>query len=285
MKNFLMAFIAVIGITFQLNAQITDNNWITNVPTTKCFCCDNKYFNLPNLPPITGPTSINCNATASYSTIACPGATITWAISPAKPFLGQGTSTITLNPAHTPGTYTISVTIRCGEKTVKNQLVITIKELPNCIPNFMITLEEKPNGLYQVSTTPTTTSGVIHFWLLHEVANCPNGAVTATSSNWNLYITATGSLSTSNAAITGGATGYGYQYGGLGKGKCYRLTHYVYCCGQWKSQTKCFCLTSTLRARMSDVELEPTVTTKDVQFNELPAELKQHVKEKRMNDE
>lgn len=279
MKNFLMAFIALIGITFQSNAQTTDNNWITNVPTTKCFCCDNKYFNLPNLPPITGPTSINCNVSASYSTIACPGATITWAISPAKPFTGQGTSTITLNPAHVPGTYTISVTIRCGDKIVKNQLVITIKEQPNCTPNFLIALQEMPNGLYQVSTTPSTTTGSAHYWQLQEVANCPNGAVTAASGSWNLYISATGALSTSNPAITGGATGYGYQYGGLGKGKCYRLTHYVLCCGQWKTQTKCFCLTSTLKARMSDAELGTNVTTKEVQVHELPVELKRQLKD------
>ena len=279
MRTFLIAFIAMLSITFQSNAQVAGNDWISNVPTTKCFCCDNHIFNLPTVPPISGLTSIDCNASASYTTLSCPGATIFWTIAPAIPFTGQGTSTITIHPIYTAGSYTISVTIRCGDKIVKNSIVVTIKDDPKCSPNFLIALEEKPNGLYQVSANPSTTTGTPHYWVLQEVAGCPNGAVTAASPSWNLYISATGVLSTPNPAITGGATGYGYQYGGLGKGKCYRLTHYVKCCGQWKKQTKCFCLTAALKSRVSDAELGTTVTTQDVSFDELPAELKTHIKQ------
>ena len=279
MKKILIAFIAIIAIVCQTNAQDIKGDWTTNAPTTKCFCCDNSIYNLPNVPPITGPTAIACGASATFTTTSCPGATIVWAITPAIPFTGQGTSSITINPVYASSSYTISVTIRCGNKIVKNQIVVKIQEQQNCSPNFLISLQEMPNGLYQVVTTPSTTAGTVHYWILQEVASCPSGAVTGTASGWNLFVSATGVPSTSNPAITTGPSGYGYQYAGLGKGKCYRLYHYVQCCGQWKVQTKCFCLMSTLRAKMSDAELGSSTTTKDLRYDELPAELKNRVKQ------
>jgi hypothetical protein len=187
------------------------------------------------------------------------------------PSAPTGTQTITLQPTN-------SHNVNNGAYVSWIQITnICFEALPECTPNFLVTLSELPTGNYQVSASPTSTAGFPHYWVLQEAASCPAGATTATSSNWNGFASATGAFSSTNPGITGGPTGYGYQYPGLGKGKCYRLIHYVYCCGKWKMQTKCFCLTSTARKQMSDSELNANVETKDVRYEELPAELRQRV--------
>jgi PKD-like domain len=254
--------------------SVSNAQWDTNTQG-KCFCCE-PYYNFPTAPTITGPTMV-CGP-ATYSTSPCPGATYLWSISPALTTVsGANTPNFTINPPYASGNYTITVTIRCGQKTVTNQIQVTITKC-DCKPDFLISLQEQAGGTYQANAQPATGSGCQNYWLLQEY-NCQTNVGTGAFSyvgvsgtgvvNWGPY---------GAAPITVSASGYNVQFNNLTKGKCYRMWHYTLCCGEWKLQTKCFCLMSTLRTgRVTEAELNPTTETRAVQFNELPAELKRAV--------
>ncbi len=254
--------------------------WTSNVQN-KCFCCG-EFYNLPVPPPIIGATVSDCNKSLIYSTTTCPGANITWSISPSLSFSGQGTNSISIAGPINPGSYTITLTIRCGNKTVTNQLQVIIREDKQCRPDFLVSVTELPNGNYQVNANPTPPlpAGVYyHAWILEQVTGCP-GTVTAASAGWNLYYWLT--PTSSNPAVTG-TPGGGYQYPGLGKGRCYKLTHWIYCCGSWKKQSKCFCLADAgpgAKMNLSESALNANTVTEEVQDSQVPAELKEKLKGK-----
>jgi hypothetical protein len=276
MKKMLIALVAIFSFAFA-NAQ--PPTWTTNT-TGKCFCCD-PYYNLPTPPPITGPTSVDCGGAGTYSTTACPGASIQWSISPAQPMSGATTSTMTVNP-FAAGNYTITVSIRCGNKVVTSQIQVVVKPQECCTAAFLVNLQELPGGLYQITATPTCTSQNMHFWLLEEVTGCPGTSVAGGLYTW-LFIPKSGTPTSKSPATSNISAfpvgGYGMQYTGLLKPKCYRLTHYFLCCGKWQVQSKCFCLTSTAKAKMSETELNPNTTTRAMEVQELPAQLKQIIKQ------
>jgi hypothetical protein len=276
-KNTALKMFMGVVFFFSLMSSGTAQTWDTNA-AGKCFCCGD-YYSLPTPPAITGPTILECGVNATYSTTSCYGATYQWTVSPTHAFTppAGNTNTITLLSA-VPGTYTITVSIRCGNKIVKNQIQVTVKEQKCCSAAFMVGLQELPGGLYQVTATPTCTSENMHYWQLYE-ANCPSGTYVSGGLNTWLFIPKAGSPTSKWPATSpisaNPVGGYGMQYTGLVKPKCYKLTHYFLCCGKWLVQTKCFCLMSSARAHVSDGELNANTVTREVKFDELPAELKQ----------
>jgi hypothetical protein len=280
MKNIFIVFIALFSFTFA-NAQ----NWVSDVEG-KCFCCENStgsYYNLPATPQITGPTTVECGTNVTYSTTACPGASYQWTVTPAHASSGANTNSFTLLST-VPGNYVVSVTIKCGQKTVTSQIQIIVRDQKCCTADFLIAIKELPGGLFQVNARPTCTSENMHYWFLEEVTGCPTGTSVSGGLSTGLFIPKAGTPTTKWPAaslITADPTGgYGMQYPQLNKGKCYRLYHYFLCCGKWKLQTKCFCLTSIgagVGAGVQQNELNANPINKEVQFNDLPAPLKQIV--------
>jgi hypothetical protein len=186
-----------------------------------------------------------------------------------------------LNPV-TGTSVTITVTIACNGKKVQNQIVVPIKQIENCRADFLITLQELQNGMYQVHGYQTPpVPGTMHYWFLQEVANCPSGSQVGGGLNLWAYIAPNGAVSYSNpnGGMTPGSTNWGFQFSGLTKGKCYRLYHYVYCCGQWKMSYKCFCLASG-RMAIDLKALNENAVTKDVKVEELPADLRNRINQK-----
>ena len=261
--------------------QMQDITWETNVGKD-CFCCSDKVYNLPKPPPISGPSVLKCTEKATFTTLKCEGAVITWNVSPAISFTGQGTSSITLIPPFNAINYSISVVIKCGNKVVENKIAVQVQEDKKCVADFKvisITANSANNG-YEVLAAPATSAGYTHFWQLLQVSSCSNGTVTGSSGGWNLFINANGSINSSNSAVSGGPTGYGYQYPGLGAGVCYQIVHYIYCCGQWKKQTSCFCTpTPSAKKIYKTGELEINSKLEDILEKDLPKELRAALRE------
>jgi len=271
MKTFLSTLICCLLVT-----TVMAQHPITNVNPNTCFCCSD-FYNLPQ-PAITGPVEFNCGTNPKFCISACPTATITWAVSPSVAFSGQGTTCIILNPPFSSSNYSISVSIRCGNNKVENKLAVHVIPV-KCDTIFYLGTQQLNGSAYQVTANPSPAlSGVVHFWELQQIAACPNGTIGMTG--WTLYYTATGSWSSTNPAITGNASG-GYVYGGLGVGHCYKLNHYILCCGQWKKISKCFCLTNASLKKATEKELGVSETFEQVSEQDLPIDLKSRLQQER----
>jgi hypothetical protein len=254
---------------------------VSNIP--ECFCCDNKIFNLPQKPPIIGPQSVSCDSIPKYSTIACPGASISWSISPSIPFTGQGTSMISLTPPVAPGAYTITLTIRCGNKVVTNSMQIKVEGVKNCKPDFTITVTQLTNGSLSINAVPAMlTPGQEHWWGIqyngtYPNCNVPCSAIPFASMNastvWGGYINASGILTPyMGSGVTTGTTAYGINYGGFPNNSCFRITHYVKCCGVLLRQTQCVSIGTTNSRMMPNVPFTPDVMKSEIEtvsLNEL----------------
>jgi hypothetical protein len=254
-------------LCFSLMSAFAQTGSQTNVTDTSCFCC-NGFYALPK-PVITGPTVVKCGEKPVYTVKACPGATITWSVTaPNSIATGQGTNTIALNPV-SGAAYSVAVQIRCGNKVVETKISVQVIQIPNCSPKFEITVKQLPNGNFQVTANPLSgnvTAGVQHYWGL--VGNGNGSTCTAiplnqiqTGGTFGISISSTG-ICTPVGMGTGlnCAAGYGYQYNGLGNVGCYKLTHYINCCGEWLRQTQCFCV-SFSNGRV----MQPTITTSEVE--------------------
>jgi hypothetical protein len=230
------------------NPKDSEGTWDSNSPKD-CFCCD-KAYNLPTKPQIAGLEKVECGASAQYTTSNCPGATTTWAVSPSIPFTGQGTNSISFNsiPA---GTYTLSLTISCGKKRYTSTKTITALAPLNCSPAFLISVVQMPNGLLNINAVPTTTSGVEHYWGISYNGTYPNctipgspillNEITGGTTAAGAHVTATGvfaNTGTGTGVTAGTAAPYGFYYGGLPNNSCFKITHYVKCCGVWSRQTQ-----------------------------------------------
>lgn len=253
MKKVLLATIYMLTLMLHSMAQkeTAAKGWETQIPKD-CFCCNDKIYNLPTTPPISGPDQVACDSSASFSTYNCPGAQVQWTVSPATAISGQNTSTVTLSPTYTATSYTLTVTIKCGNKTVTNQKTVKIKIIQNCTAKFSIVLTELPNGLFRIDATPQTTAGVTHYWgvlgnsAFPECTHIPliqiqnSGTFGATVSSSGIF-TPIGMGTGINPGTAN--TPYGYQYSGLGNSGCYKITHWVKCCDGWHKYTQCFCIT------------------------------------------
>ncbi len=289
MKKLLLA-LSICFVAFASNAQTT--GWTTNVQG--CFCCGD-FYNLPTQPNIEGPVTVDCGGGAKFCTDACPTASFSWSVSPAAPFTGQGTKCITLGGPLTPGAYTITLTISCGNKKVTSNKVVKVTGAQNCKPDFTITVTQLANGFLNINAVPVMqTPGMEHWWGIQYNGTYPNctvpcSAIPFTSFNastvWGGYINAAGVLSTyMGTGITTGTTPYGINYSGFPNNVCFKITQYVKCCGVFLRQTQCVSIgTSNARAMPAvGTVLKPEISKSEVEIvdkKDLPKELRQEIKE------
>ena len=254
----------------------------TNVTDSTCFCC-NDYYNLPK-PKISGAIDIFCDKPVTYTIPKCPGAIVVWSITPNIPFTGQGTSAITITPPISVPSFTITVTITCGRGSVRNQIKVRVMQPQGCNPAFLISTQEVSNTLFQVTGIPSVpTIGYQHYWLVSQISDC-NGNGTVGMTGWGLSYTAGGAIIPQpNPAIGTAGPNNGYKYGGLAKGQCYTLTHYILCCGQWKFMKKCFCMNNQARIKMTEKEIGASEQKGDIDFKDLPKEIQQEFNKNKDN--
>ena len=254
----------------------------TNVTDSTCFCCDG-FYNLP-VPVITGPTTVDCSASPKFSIQKCKTATITWSVSPTVPFTGNGTNTITLTPPLSAAAYSIKVIVKCGTKEISSTKVLSVTSVKNCTAQFNLTLTNLANGLLKVDANPTTTTaGVQHYWGLipnPTPANCTAVPLTNILSGltFGAGVSSTGVFTSLGMGTgkTASTSGYGFQYSGIGgtTAGCYKLTHYVNCCGIWYKQTYCFCVVPNSQGARTQ---SPTLNKTEVEMvdeNDIPTQLK-----------
>lgn len=279
--------VVIVFVSFITNTM-GQTEWDTQIPKD-CFCCNEKIYNLPVKPPIVGNTKLSCDSVGRFKTFVCPGATYQWTVTPSISFSGQGTANITINPPFNANQYTVSVTIKCGQKAVTNSIQFFVSSPQNNIPNYSATLIENNNGTYTVIANPQAGAGVNQWWILNEVASCPNGAVTNSNSGWNSSVSSTGTYYTSNPNISAaGTNGYGYNYAGLAQGKCYKLYHYTYACGKWQYQVKCFCFTPALfkvapgkgNQKEMKIDINDQIELKEIKPEQLPEQIRKEAAER-----
>lgn len=245
-------------------------SWTNNYPKD-CFCCDGVY-NLPEAPEISGPQSTSCEKPITFTIKPCKGTSIQWSVSPNATFSGQGTNSITINPPYTASSYVVSVTIRCGEKTVTSKRDFSVEKPKNCVPNFLVTVEQLANGQVKINAVPTATSGVEHYWGVVYNGTYPNcvtpcAAIPLNSiqsgSTFGAYVDAAGIFSPLGMGtnITGGtAAPYGYSYSGFPNNSCFKITHYVKCCGEWYRQTQCVSIGTSNAKLANGATVQPQIT-------------------------
>lgn len=267
--KFLLAITIFFSFTFSIKAQVRANNpkttevildqeikWENNVPKD-CFCCDEKVYNLPQTPPITGPQTVSCGTKAVFTTIPCKGASLNWSVSPSiSGTIGANTATFTIPDNAPAGNYVITLEFRCGNKVFKNQVKFSITEVRNCTSDFTFSVQTHSDGSATISTVPTLqVAGQEHWWGLQYNGTFPNCNPCASipfnqmnaSNVWGGYIGSNGILSTyMGTGITTGTTPFGISYRGFSVNKCVRITHYVKCCGVLKRTTYCFDITGAV---------------------------------------
>lgn len=202
------------------NLTAVNQGAISNIP--ECFCCDTIY-KLPSQIPINAPAGPICACDViKFSTIPCAGAKTSWTVTDnfgnQIPFSGNGTGAITLNytlamqVASGATSLLISLEVRCGNKTVKNQIKVALKPIPKT--NISFSLNDDGNGNYTASATgmaPGNGNG----WTLKEV-NCPGPNPCSWVAGPIKWQAAGNSISIPNGVLV--------------KGRCYVLTHYVNVC-------------------------------------------------------
>lgn len=257
---------------------MVNQNSLSNIP--KCFCCDSAY-QLPARPPIDGPRTFSCGTKATFSTTPCPGASFNWTISPSiSGVTGLTTSSITIPATAPAGTYTITVTIRCGRNIVSNQFTFTITQVPNCTPAFTITVTQLTNGFLSINAVPAMlTPGQEHYWGIqyngtYPNCNVPCAAIPFTSFNstgvWGGWIDASGTLHPyMGSGITTGTTPYGINYSGFPNNSCFKITHYVKCCGQLVRQTQCVSIGTTNARSANPGDMKPNITVGQIETVDL----------------
>jgi len=260
----------------------------TNVSDSTCFCC-NGYYNLP-APQISGPVQVNCADKPRYSISACPGATVNWSVSPSVPFTGNGTNAITLTPPLSASAYTITVTIGCGRGKVSSNLVIKVTTIQGCTPDFNLTLKQTSSGSVMIDAVPASTSGVEHWWGIVYNGTYPNCTIPCVSIPFSIINTRnvfggvheTAAIPTvfsqhgMGTQVTAGSSGYGISYS-FPNNSCFKVTHYINCCGVWYRQTACVSIGTTSAKGGQNETITPEIIKGEVEKvdpKELPRELR-----------
>lgn len=205
------------GEALQLQEDI---QWDSSIPK-ECFCCNDKVYNLPKPPPITGTTLACACDPIKFATMNCPGATYNWTVTDDKgnviTFSGTGNA-ITLNYtlaqqiASGATGFVVTVEIRCGNKVVKNTIKVPMKPIPPANVSFSLTDDGAGNFTALANTlAPANGNG----WTLKEVT-CPG----PNPCSW-----VPGGIKWQTAGNTANIPS-----GVLVKGKCYVLIHYVNVC-------------------------------------------------------
>ena len=273
-------------LSFSLMGAFAQTGGQTNVTDTSCFCC-NGFYALPN-PVIMGPATVDCGQKPVYSIKACPGATITWSVTaPNTIASGQGTSSITLAPVTGTG-YSVAVQIRCGNKVVETKIPVKVNVIQNCTANFLATITMLPGGFLNINTVPDTKAGAEHWWGIVYNGTYPNctipcvsipfASVTTGACFGGVHETATGAFSQvgMGTGVTAGTSGYGVNYSGFPNNSCFKITHYINCCGTWYKQTQCVSMGSSAAKGVAGGSAVPYITKSEVEEvskKELPKEL------------
>jgi hypothetical protein len=239
---------------------------LSNIPS--CFCCGN-FYNLPK-PVINGPKEIICGNEAKFTAVACEGAQVIWTVSPAISGSTQTSTSFTVPANATSGNYTLNYQVGCNrEKFVSTQFQFTILNEVNCVPDFLVTVTQLPNGNVNISTNPSLqTPGKEHWWGIQYNGTYPSCdpqspiLFSSLGSSWGGYINNSGVLTPYLGSGITIVNGYGISYSGFQNNKCVKITHYVKCCGQMIRQTAYFSFgTSNARLANSDkpIELKPQI--------------------------
>lgn len=191
--------------------------------------------------------------------------------------------------------YTLVLQGQCGCTTCE---AFTVKFTKICCPipdqkctaDFKIILEQTTNAIYQITAKPTILGGVTHYWGLVPVNDCTGFthvplANIVGGSTFGSMVSATGVCTAPLGMGTGttcGPSTFGFQYGGLGVGKCYKISHYIKCCDKWFVMTKCFCLLSTMKmAKPTEQDLQVSSTeVEEVAEKDVP----QNIKKRNIDD-
>lgn len=210
-----------IGTQVQMQEDI---QWDSSIPE-ECFCCNEKVYNLPKPPPITGTTLACACDPITFSTMNCPGASYSWTVTDNKGNVISFTANATGNSiklsyslaqqmASGASGFVVTVEIRCGNKIVKNTIKVPMKPIPPT--NISFTLTDDGAGNYKATANamaPATSNG--NGWALKE-APCPGPNPCA----W-VYGSIVWQSTGNSVTIPSGV---------LAKGKCYVLVHYVNVC-------------------------------------------------------
>jgi hypothetical protein len=124
-------------------------------------------------------------------------------------------------------------------------------EIPDekCNPKFTaapFTVNSQGNVIINVN--PAVTSGAQHYWGLLGASGIGDNTPIPLSTiiaggSFGLAINSSGSTATigMGTGINASTSGYGYSYQGVDVGKCFKITHYIKCCGKWYTQTNTYC--------------------------------------------
>ena len=243
MKKLVLSFTLLLAFAAGAVAQTQ-----TNVDSKTCFCCGD-FYQLTQ-PVIIGPKKVNCGDSAVFTLNKCAGAKIDWAVSPATPFTGNGTGTITLTPPLTASSYTVHATISCNGHKIETSWNLGVTLQPTDA-SFTFTYTDLGNGFVNINTVPaasTQVPGMLHYWGIQYNGTYPNCTACAsidfsafTSSGvFGGYIDAAGVLHPyMGTGVTKGTSNYGINYSGFPTGSCIRITHYIRSCGVLYRSTQC----------------------------------------------
>jgi hypothetical protein len=296
MKNFLFTFL--LGITFMSvwsqdrqiqNApkQVIDPNttifdqdmkWENNFPKG-CFCCEGVY-NLPLNASISGPETITCEASATFTIPKCKGIDAEWSISPALSSTSSTANTFTISPAYGASSYTVTVKLRCGQKVVTATKTVKIERPAVSTPAFATTLTQSADGSsWNIDTRPTITSGYSHWWGIQYNGTYPNCdlpcvAMAYEPSSGSAYsLGIFGGIASATGTFTpigqgtgknGGSTGYGINYN-FPNNSCFKITHYITICGIQYRQTQCVSVGTSTAKTSNGASPKPLITVGPVE--------------------
>jgi hypothetical protein len=226
---------------------------------------------LPKQVQITGPQFLcwkkDCNTVLTY-TVPNYGNkecyTYNWSVTggTSPVITGQGTNQIQINCKNLlPGSYKITVTIKCGDRVVTQTIPLVVCQTPN--PAFTLTT----NGA-GATVTPTPPGATNHYWYI--VTDKDNNCGYTSGETFN-YAGSTG--------ITGAS------FSSLVNNQQYAIYHYAYNnCGQnagcWSLQIICFKWLPPVEFRMApgaSVELKPISQRLSESVIDIPAEFKKNL--------
>ncbi len=245
-------------------------SWIRldNICIEEVSCpCDS----LPKQLQITGPQFLcykkDCNTVLTY-TVPNYGSkecyTYNWTVSGGtSPVIsGQGTNQIQINCKDLkPGSYKITVTIKCGDKVVTQTIPLIVCETPN--PAFTLTTTGAG-----ATVTPTPPGATNHYWYI----------VTDTDNNCG--------YTAGEIFNYAGSTGLtGANFSSLVNNQQYAIYHYAYNnCGQnsgcWSLQVMCFKWLPPVGFKMApgaSVDLKPLSQRLSESVSDIPAEFKKNL--------
>jgi hypothetical protein len=275
MKKLILFFVLAVTACCASAQNPTDGGGVSHLDS--CFCCYPNY-NLPK-PRIQGPTRFCCEERPTYSISKCEGASISWTTSPAGLIAGPTNGpTITLISPIPVSTFTITVTIKCGNNASVSSTITVIVDRPqSCDAAYVLATQEIDATHFQVTGIPSSPhvpskcKNDDFFYLTKIDCNTGNNIAYVA---YMYYPTSGTPISSDPAHVNAGTSGHGFQDNNLDKGTCYRLYHYVYCCGKWSYVSKTFTMNNSakmaggaqFRTEENSGTVEPNALPREVQL-------------------